>query len=51
VDSATQSGERFCKKIVLAMTISCTILFFAMIWGFVEALLMTAVFSGIWEFR
>lgn len=42
-----QSKVSFRKGFVLAMTIAFTILFFAMIWGFVEALLLAAVFSGI----
>ena len=42
-----QSKERFRKGFVLVMTIAYSIMFFAMIWGFVEALLMAAVFSGI----
>jgi len=42
-----QSADRFRKSFVLVMTVACTIIFFAMIWGFVEALLMAAVFSGI----
>ena len=39
--------ESFRRGFVLAMTIAFTIIFFAMIWGFVEALLLAAVFSGI----
>lgn len=41
------SRDRFRKGFVLVMTIAYAIMFFAMIWGFVEALLMAAVFSGI----
>ena len=47
MDSATQSRERFRKSFVLAMTLIYTTLFFSMIWGFTEALLMAAVFTGI----
>lgn len=45
--SEEQSKERFRKGFVLAMTLAYTTLFFAMIWGFLEALLLAAVFSGI----
>jgi len=42
-----QSDDRFRKSFVLALTIACTAMFLAMIWGFVEALLLAAIFSGI----
>lgn len=42
-----QSVERFRKGYVLALTLTYTVMFFAMIWGFVEALLLAAVFSGL----
>lgn len=41
------SAERYRKSFVLAMTVGYSILFLAMISGFVEALLLAAVFSGI----
>ena len=47
MDSATQASERFRKGFVLAMTLIYTTLFFTMLWGFAQALLMAAVFSGI----
>ena len=39
--------ERFRKSFVLLVTVACAILFLALIWGFVEALLLAAVFAGI----
>jgi len=45
--SEQPSAERFRKGYVLAMTLTYTVMFFAMIWGFVEALLLAAVFSGL----
>ena len=47
METGQQPAERFRKSFVLVMTLAYTIMFFAMIWGFVEALLMAAVFSGI----
>lgn len=47
MESELQSKERFRKGFVLVMTLAYTSLFFAMIWGFVEALLLAAIFSGI----
>lgn len=47
MEAEKQSEVRFRKGFVLAMTIAFTIMFFAMIWGFFEALLLAAVFSGI----
>ena len=42
-----QSDARFRKSFVLVLTIAYTAMFLAMIWGFVEALLLAAIFSGI----
>ena len=39
--------ERFRKSFVLLVTVAYAILFLALIWGFVEALLLAAVFAGI----
>ncbi|MDX2428542.1 MAG: AI-2E family transporter [Xanthomonadales bacterium] len=47
MESTVQPRERFRKGFVLVMTLAYTTMFFAMIWGFVEALLLAAVFSGI----
>lgn len=47
MEAEQQYGQRFRKSFVLVMTIAYSVMFFAMIWGFVEALLMAAVFSGI----
>jgi len=47
METEQQSGKPFRKGFVLVMTVAYTAMFFAMIWGFVEALLMAAVFSGI----
>ncbi len=45
--TAFNSGERFRKGFVLAMTIAYAVAFLAMIGDFFEALLLAAVFSGI----
>ena len=47
MESTVQPRERFRKGFVLVMTLAYTTMFLAMIWGFVEALLLAAVFSGI----
>ena len=47
MDLETESEANFRKRFVLILTLACGVLFFAMIWGFLEALLLAAVFSGI----
>ena len=47
MNTAINPGERFRKGFVLLMTIAYAIMFLALIGGFVEALLLAAVFSGI----
>ena len=39
--------DRFRKGFVLVMTIAVAVLFFALIFGFLEALILAAVFSGV----
>ena len=47
MNTTINPGERFRKGFVLLMTIAYAIMFLALIGGFVEALLLAAVFSGI----
>ena len=47
MDPSLQSRDRFRKAFVLALTIAYSVMFFAMIWGFLQALLLAVVFSGI----
>jgi len=47
MNTAIEPRERFRKGFVLVMTLAYASMFFAMISGFVEELLLAAVFSGI----
>lgn len=47
MNTEIDSRERFRKSFVLVMTLAYAVMFFAMISGFVMALLLAAVFSGI----
>ena len=47
MNTAINPGEHFRKGFVLLMTIAYAIMFLALIGGFVEALLLATVFSGI----
>ena len=47
MNTIIEPDDRFRKGFVLVMTVAFTIVFLAIISGFIEALLMAAVFSGI----
>ena len=47
MNTTIEPDDRFRKGFVLVMTVAFTIVFLAIISGFIEALLMAAVFSGI----